>query len=160
MSHPHEPGLTRTGRWVTTTSLGGLAAAQAVVGTWALTAPGHFYRAFPAAGHAWVALLPPYNEHLVRDVGALSLAVGVLLGAAAVMPSRLLVAIAVTTFTTYALPHSAFHALHLDRFPDTDAVAQMAGFAVQLAAAAAALAGILVLRRPDGAAPSPVQARH
>jgi hypothetical protein len=37
-------------------------------------APAGFFSRFPFAGHAWVALLPPYNEHLVRDVGALSLA--------------------------------------------------------------------------------------
>ena len=52
MSPAHEPGLICTGRWVTTMSLGGLAAAQAVVGTWALTAPAHFHPAFPGMGLA------------------------------------------------------------------------------------------------------------
>src|SRR5215471_14889090 len=29
--------------------------------------PDSFYDSFPTPGHAWVALLPPHNEHLLRD---------------------------------------------------------------------------------------------
>jgi hypothetical protein len=43
-----------------------LAAPQLVVGAWALADPAGFFDGFPAAGHAWVRLLPPYNEHLTR----------------------------------------------------------------------------------------------
>ena len=60
-----------------------LAATQALVGVWALPAPRAFYNGFPLPGHPWVALLPPYNEHLVRDVGAFNLALTVVLVAAA-----------------------------------------------------------------------------
>lgn len=76
-----------TARTVLRVGLAVLAAMQALVG-WALVAPREFYDGFPIAGHAWVALLPPYNEHLVRDVGAFSLALTVVLGAAAVWPER------------------------------------------------------------------------
>jgi len=42
-----------------------------LVGFWALLAPRSFYDDFPGGGRSWVSALPPYNEHLVRDVGGL-----------------------------------------------------------------------------------------
>ena len=109
-----------------------LAATQAIVGVWALLAPSGFYREFPSAGHAWVALLPPFNEHLVRDVGALSLALTVILVGAAIWPQQLLVRLAVIAFAVYAVPHTIFHGLQLEGFSPADAAAQTAGFGVQL----------------------------
>jgi hypothetical protein len=47
-----------------------LAVSQGVIGIWALLAPTSFYSSFPITGHPWVSLLPPYNEHLIRDVGS------------------------------------------------------------------------------------------
>ena len=142
MIRPGEPVLTGGRRLV---ALGGLGALgghgrlPAMVGGWALLAPGGFYSASPTVGHAWVSLLPPYNEHLVCDVGALSLSLTVLLTAAAVVPTRSLVQTAAAAFMAYAIPHTIFHGLHLEGFPDADALWQTAGFAVQLLAAALAL---------------------
>lgn len=147
-----EPRLTGARRLVAGITLGGLAITQAVVGVWALLAPGSFYRSFPAAGHSWVALLPPYNEHLVRDVGALSLSVTVLLTAAAVVPTLSLVRVAVAAYAVYAIPHTLFHGLHLEGFPEIDAVAQMAGFATQLVAATL----VLLTTLPRAPHPSPL----
>ena len=130
-----EPAMTGRRRLIAGITLGGLAMAQAVVGVWALLAPGDFYRNFPAAGHPWVSLLPPYSEHLVRDVGALSLSLTVLLAAAAVVSKPSLIRLAVGAYAVYAIPHTVFHGLHLEGFPALDAVAQMAGFATQLVAA-------------------------
>jgi len=143
-----EPSLTGPRRLIAGLTLGGLAISQAMVGVWALLAPAGFYRQFPAAGHAWVALLPPYNEHLVRDVGALSLSLTVLLTAAAVTPTLSLVRVAVTAYAVYAIPHTVFHGLHLQGFPALDAVAQMTGFAIQLLAAGLALLSTLQRARP------------
>lgn len=125
-------------RAVVRVSLGALAAAQAAVGAWAAVLPASFYTRFPAVGHGWVALLPPYNEHLVRDVGTLSLALTVVLAAAAITCWPPLVRTAVTAFLVYAVPHTAFHATHLEGFATGDATAQMAGFALQLVLAVAA----------------------
>src|SRR3712207_2072212 len=47
-----------------------LASAPLVVGMWALLVPHSFYDDFPLPGRNWVSTLGPYNEHLVRDVGA------------------------------------------------------------------------------------------
>ncbi len=140
MLAPAEPRLSGRRRALATGSLGLLALSQAVVGLWALLAPRAFFEAFPAAGHAWVALLPPYNEHLVRDVGALSCALLVVLVAAAVSARPVLVRTAAVAFGVYAVPHTLFHGLHLEHFGHGDATAQMLGFAGQLALVALALA--------------------
>jgi hypothetical protein len=116
--------------------LGLLAALEALVGVWALLAPMSFYRSFPIPGHAWVSLLPPYNEHLIRDVGELLLALTVLLAAAAVNGQRLLSAVAIGAFAVYTVPHAIFHAVHLEGFSPVDAVAQTVGFALQIVVAA------------------------
>ena len=112
--------------------LGILAALQALVGVWALLAPAGFYSSFPLPGHPWVSLLPPYNEHLTRDVGELSLALTVVLVAAAVTGQWLLSVVAIIATAVYAVPHAVYHALHLAGFPTGDAVAQTVGIALQL----------------------------
>jgi hypothetical protein len=109
-----------------------LAAMQVLVGAWALAAPRAFYDGFPLPRHAWVALLPPYNEHLVRDVGALNLAITVVLGAAAWTMDRTMIRVALLALAVFAVPHTIFHAGHLAGFPTADAVAQTVGTVLQL----------------------------
>jgi hypothetical protein len=129
-------GLTvRAGLWV-------LALTEVAVGMWALFAPAGFYAGFPAPGHPWVSLLPPYNEHLVRDVGALSLALTVALVGAALRPERRLTVVVLLAFLTATVPHAIFHSLHLHGFPAVDAVAQTVGFALQLGVGLALLVGV------------------
>ena len=55
----------------------------------ALFAPADFFRSFPL-GRGWVQALPPYNEHLTRDVGGLYLGVAVLFGGAAVISASVM----------------------------------------------------------------------
>ena len=90
------------------------------VGIWALLAPRSFYDDFPAAGRGWVSAFGPYNEHLVRDVGALNLALGVLLVLAAILLDRWLVRAALAAWLVYALPHLTFHVTELDALPPLD----------------------------------------
>lgn len=97
-----------------------LAAPALVVGVWALLIPRSFYDDFPAAGRRWVSALGPYNEHLVRDVGALNLALGALLALAAVLLERRLVQAAFAAWLVYAVPHFLFHATELDAFSALD----------------------------------------
>jgi hypothetical protein len=126
------PGAARTTSVGVRTGLGVLAVFQAIIGVWALFAPTSFYGSFPLPGHPWVSLLPPYNEHLVRDVGELSLALTVVLAAAAVIGQWLLSAVAVAAIAVYAVPHAIFHFLHLEGFPTSDAIAQTIGIALHL----------------------------
>ena len=64
-----------------------LALTGAVVGAWALLVPASFWSDFPGSGLGWVAAAGPYDEHLVRDVGALYLALGVVLAVLAPVPA-------------------------------------------------------------------------
>jgi hypothetical protein len=121
-----------------------LAASQIVTGGWALFLPQSFYDDFPAGGTPWVALLPPYNEHLVRDAGAGMLALAVALALAAWWLDRRVVITAVAAFLTFTVPHAVFHSLHLEHFPLVDAVAQQVGFVAEIALAVAVL--VLVSR--------------
>lgn len=111
-----------------------LASAPLVVGLWALLVPPSFYDDFPLPGRGWVSTLGPYNEHLVRDAGALNLALGVLLATAAVLLERRLVRASLIAWLVYAVPHFAFHLTTLDAFPPFDNLANVGvlGLAVLL----------------------------
>ena len=103
-----------------------LAATALVVGGWALLAPGSFYDDFPAVGRGWVSALPPYNEHLVRDVGALNLALAVLLGFAALSREGRLVRVSLVVWLAYAIPHFVFHLTEMGAMPFLDDAANIA----------------------------------
>ena len=89
-----------------------LNALGAFVGVWALAAPRSFYDAFPMPGvfGAWVAGDGPYNEHLVRDVGSLYLAL-VAAGVVAALMRRADASVAVgVAWLVFSVPHLAYHA--------------------------------------------------
>ncbi|MEV4728763.1 hypothetical protein [Saccharopolyspora sp. NPDC049426] len=52
--------------------------ASVFTGAWAYFAPRFFYDSFPGLGLSWLPQLGPYNEHFVKDVGAMFLALAVL----------------------------------------------------------------------------------
>lgn len=110
-----------------------LALGAGVVGAWAALAPASFYADF-AFGRAWVALDGPYNEHLIRDVGALNLSLAVVTVAALVRTELVRVAAAATL--AFAVPHLAYHATHMDPFGPVDVVAQLAVLVFQVTAPA------------------------
>ena len=89
-----------------------LALSAAFVGFWALLAPSSFYSSFPGLGYTWVAEAGPYDEHLVRDVGALYVAVLVLTVLALLRPTAVRPWAAGLTWLVFAVPHLAFHAAH------------------------------------------------
>lgn len=97
---------------------------QAVEGGCQFFFPRHFNDNFPLPGHHWVAMMPPYNEHLIRDVGALNLALLLVLVVAAVTLERTMVRTALAAFLVFAVPHGIFHQFHLEHFPPADAIAQ------------------------------------
>jgi hypothetical protein len=97
-------------------------AGLALTGVWAAAFPRSFYDDFPGFGRVWVAVDGPYNEHLVRDVGSLNLALAVLLLAAAMRTTPLLVGVAAGVNLVNAVPHTLYHLRHLDVFETTDQV--------------------------------------
>ncbi len=90
-----------------------LAASAAYVGVWALLAPASFYRAFPGGGQAWARTDGLYNEHLVRDVGALHLALLAVTCAALLRPETDRARVAGVAWLLFGVPHLAYHAEHL-----------------------------------------------
>ena len=110
--------------------LGLLAVAAAVVGAWALLAPRSFYGDFPGGGRSWVSAVGPYNEHLVRDVGGLNLALALLLAAAAVLLERRLVIVVLVAYLVNAVPHFIFHVSHMDELSTGDQVGQTVSLAL------------------------------
>ena len=110
-----------------------LFASALLVGLTATVFPRTFYENFPFVAH-WVDLLPPYNEHLVTDVGGLYLGFAVLFGWAAWTLERTLVrAVCVAWLLTAGL-HLLFHARHLEGFSTADAVAELASLALLVGA--------------------------
>ncbi len=101
-----------------------LAAFALLPGIWGTLWPRSFFDDFPGAGAAWVAAFPPYNEHLVRDVGAFYVGYGVLLLGAAVVTRRRLVQVVLVAWVAATVPHGLFHLRHLDELPTSDAVGQ------------------------------------
>lgn len=133
-------------------ALGGV---QAYLGLYALLAPLGFYENFPF-GRGWVALLPAYSEHLVRDVGGLFLLSAGVLIAAGVLLGRQLVAVALATFLLYSMPHTIYHYLNFGPFATADVVANVIGLGAQVLVPIALLA--LLWRSPvdaPEAAPAP-----
>jgi hypothetical protein len=96
----------------------------------ALFAPADFFRSFPL-GRGWVQALPPYNEHLTRDVGGLYLGFAVMFAWAAATLERALVLPLCLAWCVFSIAHLAFHASHADGAPDA---------ALQLASLAAVFA--------------------
>ncbi|RIX28414.1 hypothetical protein [Amnibacterium setariae] len=100
------------------------------VGGWATITPRGFYEAFPGVLGHWIDLDGPYNEHLIRDVGGLYLA----LAAASVVVLVLRSAWAPlgAAWTVFGALHLAYHATHLDGFSTADAVGAIVSLAVSL----------------------------
>ena len=108
------------------------------LGVLAAFAPHTFYDDYPFIGH-YVALLPPYNEHLVSDVGGLYLGFGVILVWAAWRPERTLVLAASTGFILAAAIHLAFHIGHLSGVGSGDAIGELTGLTLVLVPPAVAI---------------------
>jgi fructose-specific phosphotransferase system IIC component len=100
-----------------------IAVGFALVGFWAAFAPRSFYADFPGAGRHWVAPDGPYNQHLVRDVGELNLALFVVVLAAAVTLSMPLVRAALAATVVNGVLHVVYHIGHVDMFSSGDQVA-------------------------------------
>lgn len=129
-----------------------LALSAAFVGLWALLAPASFYAGFPGAARHWVAVDGPFNEHLVRDVGALNCALCVLSLVALLRPERAVVRATGLTWLIFAVPHLAYHAHHLGLYNRTDQVLNL----VSLGGVVVLAATLVLPKREVGSAPATV----
>lgn len=108
-----------------------LVAVELVVGLVATLAPRAFYDYVP-----WVDLMPPYSEHLMRDYGAMNLALALVFVAAATTMERRMVRVALGAYLLFAIPHLIFHVTHLANFTPAAAAGQTTTLAIALLPAA------------------------
>ena len=123
-------------RTITRVALIYLALVSAQIGLWAMLAPQSFYDGFPGFGRAWVAVDGPFNEHLVRDVGALNVALTVVLVAAAVRMTRELVMVAGAASLAWGVPHLIYHLFNSEGLEGGDIVFSLGGLAAFVVLAA------------------------
>jgi hypothetical protein len=106
-SAPRTDSSARAGGWLRA-GLTVLALITLIAGAWQYFAPRSFYTDVPT-----VAADPPFNQHLMTDVGGLGLALALVLGAAAVTMDRLLIRVALAAYLVYSISHLLFHVTHL-----------------------------------------------
>ncbi len=87
---------------------------------WIQLAPQSFWDEFPGGGHRWVSSFGVYNEHLLRDFGAMNLAIGLLALVAAIRPDRVLVRAACGVWFVFGVQHLVFHAAHYSMLDGID----------------------------------------
>ena len=85
---------------------------------WPLVSPTGFYENFPGGGFHWIDINGPYNEHFLRDFGALNAALVVLVVFALWRPNTTLLQATGLALAVYALPHAIYHLAHLDVYED------------------------------------------
>jgi hypothetical protein len=96
-----------------------------------LIAPRDFYDNFPAGPSAWVSVLPPYNEHLIRDFGSAGLGLAVLAGIAAAWMDRRLVQAAAMSLFVGSLPHAIYHGTTFESYSTGDNIVSFGGLVLQ-----------------------------
>jgi len=123
-----------------------LALVSVELGVGATFAPRSFFDDYPGLGRHWVRAYAPYNEHLVRDFGALNLALAVMTIAALITLGRpLLIAVAIA-WLAWGVPHLVYHLRHLDVLSTGDKVANVVGLVAVPVLAVVVL--VLALGRP------------
>ncbi|WP_229070950.1 hypothetical protein [Actinoplanes sp. DH11] len=120
-----------------------LAGLQTFVSFWQYVLPRSFYDNFPT-----VSLDPPYNEHLVTDVGGLGLAISAVLFYAAITRDNRVSTAALIGYLVYAGTHFTFHVTHFDTFSLVEALGVGTGLGLEVVLAILLL---WVTRRIDGA---------
>lgn len=125
----------RLHRW----SLALLALSALYLACWAVCDPHSFYVSFPGFRHGWVSSDGPYNEHLIRDVGGLYLALGVLSAGAWIRPEPSLVRLTGLAWAPFSVLHLAYHAAHADGLSAADRVADVVALGATLLLASALL---------------------
>ncbi len=107
-----------------------LAAIGLVSGLWAVLAPHSFYADFPGLDRHWVAMDGPYNEHLVRDYGALNLALVAVTVLAAFWMTRHVVLAASTAWIVSSVPHLLYHVFNVGGYETGDQIGILGGLLV------------------------------
>ncbi|HUR78775.1 MAG TPA: hypothetical protein VMZ22_12570 [Acidimicrobiales bacterium] len=98
---------------------------------WPLVSPRSFYGDFPGGPYHWIDINGPYNEHFLRDFGALNAAIVVVIVFALWKPSVALLQATGVAIAVYALPHMVYHLAHLDVYEPDEKLIAVAPLALQ-----------------------------
>lgn len=115
-------------------------------GVWAAFLPQSFYADFPIIRPSWVAVDGPYNEHLIRDVGAMFLALAVIALVAAASGRSGQARLAGLAWLIFSTLHFAYHVTHLHVYETVD---QWLNVVSQVTSILVALAVVLIPPAPD-----------
>lgn len=103
------------------------------VGGWAFFAPGSFYDSFPGVLGTWISTDGPFNEHLIRDVGAMYLGLGVASVAGLVWRTPAVFRTLGLAWTVFGALHLGYHLGHLDHLDTANAVGSIVSLSIALA---------------------------
>ncbi len=95
-----------------------------------MLAPRWFFDNFPGLGRRWTAAYPPYNEHLMSDVGAAFLTLGVLLLLAGWLADRRVTAVVLTGLLVFSAVHLLYHSRERGLMTGPDLGASLASLAL------------------------------
>jgi hypothetical protein len=121
-----------------------IAFSSILVGAWAQFAPEQFYANFPISGHAWVALDGAFNEHLIRDVGGLNLALASLALIALLRPSLIQAPVVGIAALVFGVPHLIYHLAHLGIYQPSDQIGNALALSLNVA-----MPILLFLKQPE-----------
>lgn len=116
-------------------------------GAAAVLQPREFFGSFPGFGFRWTAAYPPYNQHLVTDLGATFLTLAVLLLMAAWLNDRRVTVVVLVGVLVFNTVHLAFHAAHFGSLRGFDLFASLLSLTLGVLAPVALL--LLAARRAD-----------
>jgi hypothetical protein len=112
-----------------------LALSSLSIGLQAEFTPRYFYDQFPF-GRGWVAMDGRYNEHLIRDFGALNLALFALTVCAIFIGTRTVARVVGAAWIVYSVPHLVYHLRHLSMpMPGAEKVVLVVSLAAPIIAA-------------------------
>lgn len=99
---------------------------------WPLVSPQNFYDKFPGGSYHWIDINGPYNEHFLRDFGALNAALVVVIVFALWKPTVSLLQATGLAIAVYALPHAIYHLSHLDVYKSSEKFVATAPLVLQI----------------------------
>ena len=125
-------------------ALWALAAFGLALGVYAEFFPRAFYDDFPF-GRSWVAHDGAFNEHLIRDFGALNLALAAVTLVALFSSSRAVARAAAVGWLVFSVPHALYHFGNLEHYDTPD---QIANVVTLTGAVLLAVVTLVLLARP------------
>jgi hypothetical protein len=129
--------------------LGLLLLVALILGIWTYAMPRNWYDTFPGFGMRWVVPTGPYNEHFVKDIGSMYLALAVLTAAALwFATSDATVRMTAAAWTTFNLLHLIYHVVMLHMYEGRDRFLVVASLVILVL-----VSGSLLIRSRRGPSP-------